>query len=125
MNSAGQIIRQRRSLLACDGKTSIPAQRFYRMLGRVMPRVELGVAASAGRQENTPVTGDPLDFIDDQRRGLAFQADLRLAADVDGADTAFVCADVHDVVVDPHVVRAAGDSDGQALQRLVEPDLAG
>ena len=37
MNSAGQIIRQRRSLLACDGKTSIPAQRFYRMLERVMP----------------------------------------------------------------------------------------
>jgi nitroreductase family protein len=35
--SAGQIIRQRRSLLACDGKTSIPAERFYRMLSRVMP----------------------------------------------------------------------------------------
>jgi len=35
--SAGQIIRQRRSLLACDGKTSIPAGRFYRMLTRVMP----------------------------------------------------------------------------------------
>jgi len=43
MNSAGQIIRQRRSLLACDGKTSIPAERFYRMLARVMPRVELEV----------------------------------------------------------------------------------
>ena len=40
MTSAAQIIRQRRSLLACDGKTSIPAQRFYRMLGRVMPRAE-------------------------------------------------------------------------------------
>ena len=40
MISAAQIIRQRRSLLACDGKTSIPAQRFYRMLGRVMPRAE-------------------------------------------------------------------------------------
>ena len=37
MISAGQIIRQRRSLLACDGKTSIPAERFYRMLSRVMP----------------------------------------------------------------------------------------
>jgi hypothetical protein len=37
MNSAGQIIRQRRSLLACDGKTSISAERFYRMLTRVMP----------------------------------------------------------------------------------------
>ncbi len=44
MKSAGQIIRQRRSLLACDGKTSIPAERFYRMLERVMPRAELPVA---------------------------------------------------------------------------------
>jgi Nitroreductase family len=42
--SAGQIIRQRRSLLACDGSTSIPAARFTRMLARVMPRVELEVA---------------------------------------------------------------------------------
>jgi hypothetical protein len=40
MSSAAQIIRQRRSLLACDGKTSISAQRFYRMLERVMPRAE-------------------------------------------------------------------------------------
>jgi len=38
VSSAGQIIRQRRSLLACDGRTSIPAGRFYRMLERVMPR---------------------------------------------------------------------------------------
>jgi nitroreductase family protein len=44
MNSAAQIIRQRRSLLACDGKTSIPAQRFYRMLERVMPGAPLPVA---------------------------------------------------------------------------------
>ena len=35
---AGRIILQRRSLLACDGRTSIPAGRFYRMLARVMPR---------------------------------------------------------------------------------------
>ncbi len=35
---AGQIILQRRSLLACDGQTSIAAERFYRMLARVMPR---------------------------------------------------------------------------------------
>jgi len=35
--SAGEIIRQRRSLTACDGETSIPAERFYRMLARVMP----------------------------------------------------------------------------------------
>ena len=38
MISAAQIIRQRRSLLACDGRTSISAQRFYRMLERVMPQ---------------------------------------------------------------------------------------
>jgi len=44
VSSAGQIIHQRRSLLACDGRTSIPAERFYRMLGRVMPRVELELA---------------------------------------------------------------------------------
>ena len=44
MISAGQIIRQRRSLLACDGRTTIPAQTFYRMLGRVMPRPELALA---------------------------------------------------------------------------------
>jgi len=44
VSSAGQIIHQRRSLLACDGRTSIAAERFYRMLGRVMPRVELDVA---------------------------------------------------------------------------------
>src|SRR5207248_5944949 len=44
VSSAGQIIHQRRSLLACDGRTSIPAERFYRMLGRVMPRVELDLA---------------------------------------------------------------------------------
>lgn len=39
--AAGQIILQRRSLLACDGRTSIPAERFYRMLARVMPRGDL------------------------------------------------------------------------------------
>ncbi len=38
---AGQIIVQRRSLQACDGRTSIAAARFYRMLTRLMPRVEL------------------------------------------------------------------------------------
>jgi len=37
VSSAGQIIRQRRSLLACDGRTAIPSQRFYRMLARTMP----------------------------------------------------------------------------------------
>lgn len=44
MKSAAQIIQQRRSLQACDGRTSIPAQRFYRMLERVMPRADLPVA---------------------------------------------------------------------------------
>ena len=37
---AGQIILQRRSLLACDGRTSITADCFYRMLARSMPGVE-------------------------------------------------------------------------------------
>ena len=37
MTSAAQIIRQRRSLLACDGTTSIPAEHFYRMLARTLP----------------------------------------------------------------------------------------
>jgi SagB-type dehydrogenase family enzyme len=37
---AGRMIHQRRSLLACDGKTSIAARSFYRMLARVMPRRE-------------------------------------------------------------------------------------
>jgi len=41
--SAGRIIHRRRSLLACDGKTSISAERFYRMLARVMPRSDLPV----------------------------------------------------------------------------------
>ncbi|MCP9450007.1 MAG: SagB/ThcOx family dehydrogenase [Nitrospira sp.] len=38
--SAGQIIRQRRSAVAYDGKTSISAPVFFRMLQRVMPRGE-------------------------------------------------------------------------------------
>lgn len=37
---AGQIIRQRRSALAFDGKTSISADRFFLMLARVMPGCE-------------------------------------------------------------------------------------
>jgi hypothetical protein len=41
MSSAAQIIHQRRSLVRCDGRTSLAAERFYRMLERVMPRVEL------------------------------------------------------------------------------------
>ena len=39
--TAGQIILQRRSLQACDAKTSISAECFYRMLARLMPCTEL------------------------------------------------------------------------------------
>ena len=38
--SAGQVIRQRRSALAFDGKTSISIGSFFTMLARVMPRVD-------------------------------------------------------------------------------------
>ncbi len=38
--TAGQIIHQRRSAVAFDGKTSISAATFFRMLQRVMPLVE-------------------------------------------------------------------------------------
>ncbi|HSU76998.1 MAG TPA: nitroreductase, partial [Burkholderiales bacterium] len=38
MSTAGEIIHRRRSLLACDGRTSLAAARFYRMLERVTPR---------------------------------------------------------------------------------------
>ena len=37
---AGRVIRQRRSALAFDGKTSISAGSFFTMLARVMPRVD-------------------------------------------------------------------------------------
>jgi len=37
---AGQVIRQRRSALAFDGKTSISVGSFFTMLARVMPRVD-------------------------------------------------------------------------------------
>jgi len=40
---AGQIIHQRRSAVAFDGKTSIPADRFFLMLSRVMPRANLPI----------------------------------------------------------------------------------
>ena len=39
--TAGQVIRQRRSALAFDGKTSISAGHFFTMLARVMPRIDL------------------------------------------------------------------------------------
>ena len=39
--SAGQIIRQRRSAVSFDGKTSITSATFFQMLSRVMPATEL------------------------------------------------------------------------------------
>lgn len=39
--SAGQLIRQRRSAVSFDGKTSITSATFFQMLGRVMPAAEL------------------------------------------------------------------------------------
>jgi hypothetical protein len=38
--SAGQIIRQRRSAVSFDGKTSISASAFFQMMQQVMPRAE-------------------------------------------------------------------------------------
>jgi hypothetical protein len=38
---AGQIIHQRRSALAFDGKTNLPAPRFFTMLSRLMPQATL------------------------------------------------------------------------------------
>lgn len=38
--TAGQVIRQRRSALAFDGKTSLSADSFFTMLVRVMPQIE-------------------------------------------------------------------------------------
>lgn len=38
--SAGQIIRQRRSAVAFDAKTALPASVFFQMLQRVMPRAD-------------------------------------------------------------------------------------
>ncbi|TKB95475.1 MAG: SagB/ThcOx family dehydrogenase [Nitrospira sp.] len=39
-SSAGQIIRQRRSAVSFDGKTSISAATFFRMMERVLPRAD-------------------------------------------------------------------------------------
>ena len=41
--TAGQVIRQRRSALAFDGKTSISIGCLFNMLARVMPRADRGV----------------------------------------------------------------------------------
>jgi SagB-type dehydrogenase family enzyme len=40
-SSAGRLIRQRRSAVSFDGKTSITSATFFQMLGRVMPAAEL------------------------------------------------------------------------------------
>ncbi len=53
--TAGQVIRQRRSALAFDGKTSISAGRFFTMLARVMPQVERDLC-------NRPVPWDVLPW---------------------------------------------------------------
>ncbi len=42
--SAHQIIHQRRSAVAFDGKTSMAAARFFTMLGRTLPRADLPMA---------------------------------------------------------------------------------
>ncbi len=39
--TAGQVIRQRRSAVAFNGKTSIPSSTFFRMMQKVMARVDL------------------------------------------------------------------------------------
>lgn len=52
---AGTIIRQRRSAVSLDGRTSIPVATFYRMMVRVMPRVER-------RQSDRPVPWDALSW---------------------------------------------------------------
>ena len=54
---AGKIILQRRSLQACDGQTSIAAESFYRMLTRLLPRVEL--PASQRPMPWDTMTGNP------------------------------------------------------------------
>src|SRR5262249_12730261 len=38
---AAQVIRQRRSCLALDGRTAISAPTFYRMLDHLLPRLEI------------------------------------------------------------------------------------
>jgi len=38
--SAGQIIHQRRSAVDFDGRTGLPASRFYLMLGRILPQAD-------------------------------------------------------------------------------------
>lgn len=54
--TAGQIIRQRRSAVSFDGKTSIPVRRFFQMLDRVLPRAERPV-----RQRPMPWDAMPWD----------------------------------------------------------------
>ena len=52
---AGTIIRQRRSAVSLDGETSITVTTFYRMLARVLPRVER-------RQSDRPMPWDALPW---------------------------------------------------------------
>ena len=60
--SAGQIIHQRRSLLACDGPANaiIPGERLYRMLARVMLAGGAAGGAAPDALGRDPLgTGDP------------------------------------------------------------------
>ncbi|GJL54585.1 MAG: hypothetical protein NPIRA02_17170 [Nitrospirales bacterium] len=52
--SAGQIIHQRRSAVSFDGHTSIPAQRLFTMLSRVMPYGDLPIAQRPMPWDCTP-----------------------------------------------------------------------
>jgi SagB-type dehydrogenase family enzyme len=97
VTAAGQIILQRRSLQACDGRTSISATRFYRMLARVMPRVEL----TPGRR---PVPWD----------GIAWGATLHLGLFVHRVDG--LAAGLYALARDP----AALDT----LQHAMHPQFA-
>ena len=53
--SAGQLIRQRRSAVSFDGKTSITSATFFQMLGRIMPAAE-------SRQRDRPMPWDVLPW---------------------------------------------------------------
>lgn len=53
--TAGQVIRQRRSALAFDGKTSISVGSFFTMMTRVMPQVERDLC-------NRPIPWDVLPW---------------------------------------------------------------
>jgi nitroreductase len=57
--TAHQMIHQRRSAVAFDGRTSITEQTFYRLLERVMPAVVADISAAVG---HSPVPWDVLPW---------------------------------------------------------------